>query len=302
MPFAPFVNVAQRDALGNPLLGPDGKPITALGVAPVKRLIRPCWVSPAQGVVTLAADESEDLEFQFDIGGLFDWAYIVGVSTAPYTLTFYDFERRGLLQNAPIHSTAVVGSAMRPFRLPEPYFFNTRDGSRNLIVNVRNVLSADSNTIRLDLYGRRFDTSGADPQLISDVVGVMGGKERTNVRFMVPKETHEDGTIDPVAANGDATFTFEVDCYSATSIRKRMAPSTGAFDTTIQERDRAKRAWSSLPVHSSMCWGNAEFPFVESDSVVIERNEALIAKVTDLSGAENAIYPVLSCVELRYDR
>lgn len=303
MPLAPFISVPKRDRSGNVIFGPDGKPVMGIIPNPPKAHVRGYWLVPtpvADVAVTVAAGGSAELHFIIDTQGHFDWAYIIGTSTAPYTLDFFDAGSNRRLQNQPIHSTTIVGSAKRPFRLPEPYFFNVGDSQRDLIVTVRNVVPVTAeNVIRLALYGRRFYHKEAPPQVAKDLAEQFGGGWRTYSYFLTPKETKADGTVTAVAASGIASFTFDMDRNADTDLHKLMVASTGAFKFTIRER-ATNRFIMNGEVHSAMGWGNAEFPFYFADSYLLERDKQLLVDVTDLSAAENSIYLTMAGKRLQY--
>jgi hypothetical protein len=304
MPLAPYVSVPQRDEAGRIVLGPDKKPIIGLAVNPVKNFVRGYWLDPAltQIPVTLAAQgaagDSAVLNFLIDQQGHFDWAYILGVSTGEYSLDFFDGGTNRRLQNRPVPSTLIVGNANRPFRLPEPYFFNVGDSQREIQVTVRN-LTAVTNTVRLILYGRRFYHKEAPPEISAEITRKFDKGWRTYSYFLVPLETDAQGDITPVGANATVTLTLESDDDADTSLQKLMASSTGAF--TFQIRERAtNRTLGNGPIHTQNGWGNAEFPFLFADTYLLERKKQLLVELTDISGAQNEIRLAAAGRRLQY--
>ena len=305
MSFASFVRIPKRDQQGNVIFGADGKPIEGLGINPIKPHVRGYWLAdPNNATVVLAAStganvagaESE-LNFLIDYQGHFDWASIVGVSTGAFVLSFFDPGAQRRLQNRPIHSNCIVGVGARQFRLPEPYFFNIGDAQRQLKCYLRD-LSGATNTVRLNLIGRRIYHKEAPPDIAVELNRIFGYGSRTYAYFLVPNGTANDGTVTPVAANGTASFTFESDASADTEVQKLMVASTGTFSFTLRER-ATNRLLMPNTVHSQNGWGNAEFPFYWADTYLLERQKQVIMDVTDLSGSENFIYPVMACRRLQ---
>lgn len=305
MSFASFVRVPKRDPQGSILYGPDGKPLEGIGINPIKPHVRGYWLAdPNNALLTLAASAglnqagvAQELNFLVDSQGHFDWASIVGVSTGVFLLEFFDPGTNRRLQNRPIHSSNIVGVAARQFRLPEPYFFNVGDSQRQLKCTLRD-LSGATNTVRLNLIGRRIYHKEAPPDIALDLQRIFGQGSRTYAYFLVPNETNNLGTVTAVAANGTATFTFESDASADTEVQKLMVASTGAFSFTLRER-ATNRLLMPNTVHSQNGWGNAEFPFYWADTYLLERQKQILMDVTDLSGEENFIYPCMAARRLQ---
>jgi hypothetical protein len=279
-----------------------GKPVMGITPDPMKQHVRPYWLTSDPVLTTLAAQgtvgDTVDLSFNIDTQGHFDWEYILGQSDYAFTIEFFDTGKNRYLQNRPIHNQCCVGVAGRPFKLPDPYFFNVGQSSRELTVRIRN-LSANANNIRLALYGRRFYHHEAPPDIALEMVRKFERNERAFSYFLLPKEETNAGVITPVAALGNTTFTFESDDSADTLLTKLMHYSTGTFNCLIRERS-TNRTLMNLNVHSNMQWGNAEFPGFFSDTYLLERLRQLIVTVTDLSNAENTIYLAMAGVRLQY--
>ena len=297
MSFASFVQVPKRDPqTGQVVLGQNGKPQYGLAVNPIKPHVRSYWLSdPNRASITLAASAGanqagapQDLNFLVDSQGHFDWSSIVGVSTGAFLLEFFDPGTNRLLQNAPIHSSTIVGVAARQFRLPESYFLNVGDSQRQLKCTLRD-LSGNSNTVRLNLPGRRIYHKEAPPDVALDLQRIFGQGSRTYAYFLLPKETRNNGVVTPISASGTGSFTFESDASADTELQKLMVASTGAFSFTLRERD-TNRLLMPQAIHSQNGWGNAEFPYYFADTYLLERQKQLIMDVTDLSGSENYLY------------
>lgn len=288
MPLAPFIEVPKRNPDGSVVYGPDGRPIMGIAPNPPKQFVRSFWMPPSNGEsVVLGAFGTAELNFEIDSQGHFDWAYIVGVSTGAFLLRFFDGGSQRLLQNKPVHSVTVVGSAQRPFRLPQPYFFNVGDSRRELQCTITD-LSGAGNTVRLVIYGRRFYHHEAPPDVARKIEEKFGGGWRTYTYFLVPKES-VDGAAVVVGAGLSDVFTLDMDNDAHTELTKLMFSSTGNFIFRLRERDTS-RALSNDFVHVLSGMGNAEFPFNFADGYLLEANKQLLIEITDISGAPNSIF------------
>lgn len=299
MPLAPFVQIPKLDAQGQPVIGRDGRVVQAIAVNPVKAHVRGFWLTSAPRLFSLtAAAPRVELNFLIDSQGHFDWAYIVGQQNNPYLIEFFDPGTSRRLHNRPMHSTNVVGSGRRPFRLPEPYFFNVGDAQREMIVTVTR-LTADVTDAQLTLYGRRFYHKEAPPDVGQEINRKFGEGWRTYSYFLMPREYANDG-IPPVLGPGASTvFTFEMDNTADTDLHKLMSTSTGAFSFALRERD-TNRTISNGVISSVNGWGNAEFPFYFADSFLLERQKQLLCEITDLSGQNNSIFLTIAGRRLQY--
>jgi hypothetical protein len=293
MSIATHVQVERRDERGNVMINPrTGKPVMGLVINPVKPFVRGFWMpgmTPLGAAsVVLAANGSAELEFLVDFSGHFEWAYIMGVSTGVYSLKFFDVGRNRELQNRPIPSSLIVGSAQRPFRIPEPYFLNVGDSQRVVKCKILD-LTGSQNTVRLVIYGRRWYHKEADPDVSVAMTQQLGEGDKPYSYFLAPSEadpTTGEGVVIP--ANGTQKFTFQSDAHSDTEITKWMGTAAGA--ATVTEFDNAKQKFLMNDVIDFQnCFGNAEFPFIPDDSLLLERQKYLIITVKDTSGAPNLV-------------
>src|SRR3989304_1095985 len=193
MPLPPFVTAPKLDANGRPILGRDGRPIVSVGIYEPKNHVRGYWLVSDPVTLTLAPGGQDTLRYLIDQQGHFDWAYIMGVSDGPFTIEFFDGGAQRRLSNKPVHSVTIVGSGARPFRLPEPYFFDVGDNQRELVATIRNPVFGSTNTIRLVLYGRRFYHREAPPAVAKKFQQKFQSGWRTYSYFLVPNETEGDG-------------------------------------------------------------------------------------------------------------
>ena len=284
----PYQFITERNPDGSIRVDSHGRPCVAVAYNPVKDSITSFHEVLKELAITLSAGGNDEGVFQIDSQGSFEWTHILGVSTGPYTVELFDPADQGRLSNFPMHSGTIVGTARRPFELPDPYLFNVEDKRRELIAKFHD-LSGAPNTVRLYLYGRRYYTREAIPDVHLKVAQVLGRKHRINNYFMVPKEVNQFGVPAALGPLARTTCTFTADHGYDTSLMKLMASSTGPFAFNLREKD-TNRTLSNRTIHSDNGWGTAQFPFRFADTWLIERDKQLLCEVTDISGAPNTIF------------
>ena len=292
MSLATHVRVHSTGKDGQPLYDENGNPVVGLAINPAKPFVRSYWIPGANPTlgnsIALGALGSGVLEFEIDDQGHFDWKYLVGSSTGAFVLKLLDVGKNRELQNRPVHSSLIVGSAQRPFILPENYFFNVGDGKRVMRCTVLDISGAP-NTVRLALVGRRFYHKDADPDVAMEMRKVFGFGEKTYSYFLVPEEYDSNGNPPVIPGGGSTTFSIFSDAGADTELKKLMAVSTGAFSLKLFDRAKNKFLMNDAVVASEV-FGNAEFPFIFPESHLLERNKYLLVNITDLSGAPNTIF------------
>jgi hypothetical protein len=293
MSIATHVTVQAQDQNGNPLFDREGRPVPGVVINPAKPFVRAYWI-PGTGpdgsvAVTLAANGSALLDFVIDDQGHFDWKYLMGDSDGEYVLQFFDVGKNRELQNRPVPASLIVGSAQRPFVLPESYFFNVGDSQRNLRCKITDI-SGSQNVVRLALHGRRFYHKDADPDVALAMRKYFGQGEKPYSYFLVPLENDPNTGAPPtLPALGTLTLTLQSDAGADTELKKWMASSTGAFEVNIFDRSKNKFLMNDF-IPSNDIFGNAEFPFIPADSYLLERQKYLIFYLRDLSGQTNTVY------------
>jgi hypothetical protein len=297
MPLPTIIRVVKRDARGRPIIGPNGQPVTGEYYNPIKQHVRAYWLtSTPDAAVSLAPfgtpGDEKKINFEVDNQGHFDWSSIVGNSTGAYTITFRDTGSLRDLSNRAVHSTTIVGSAVRKFNLAEPYFINVGDSERRIVATIKN-LEPIENTVELVLVGRRFYHREAPPIIAKEIQDRFGDSQRTYSYFLVPNEMETDGTVEPVAIAGTKKFTFYSEYESDSELHKFMVASTGPFFFTIREL-QSGRLIMNTEVNFNAGWGNAEFPFFLPDTYLLEEQQTLIMEVSNTSGVENFIYPTIA--------
>lgn len=263
-----------------------------VGINSPKRYVRGYWVSPDPIVATVASGGNATITFPINTQGHFEWAYLMGASTGQFSLRIYDAQANRDLQNKPINSVTIVGSAPRPFHLPKPYWFNVGGSKREVSITVHD-LSGATNDIRLVLYGRRLYHHDMPSDMADDFIRKFDAGPRLYSFFLVPKETKFDGSVVPVAAGAFETFMFEMDATADLEADKIMFSSTGSFTFALRDNDKNRTLATGI-IASTMGLGVAEFPFFFGDSYMLERKKQLILEVTNTSGASNSIYATLA--------
>ncbi len=272
-----------------------------MGLRPMKRHVRAYLLNHKPVTVTLPGiNTSDEVEFQVDLEGHFEWTRLVG-NFFDYPGTFsevvaelLDPQKNRRLQNRPVHIATVAAIIERAFRLPEPYFFNVGDGRRSMNLTLRKLDAGSSGELAFAMYGRRYYHSEATPDVAMAMREAFGGKERAHAYFLTYKEVAGDGLPPTIAAGGTATYTFEADSDAESDLMKLMVPSgQGAFSFVLRERD-TNRQLSNGAVHSQNGFGNAEFPFHFADTYLLGRSKALLFEVTNLSGADLRLYATIA--------
>lgn len=274
-------------------------------INPVKERVRGFHIVSDPEVITLGpaggVTATQEALFRIDSYGHFDWVYIVGESTTIYTLEIFDPGRTRKLQNRPMVSANVVGTAQQPFRLPEPYFFQVGDARRELIVTFRNLFSAQPLDVRLALYGRKIYHKQAPPEVDLYMRQRIGDGERVYSYFLSPIEYDLDGTPVTVPAGGVTTFTFEGEANADSDIHKMMSVSTGSFTFAIR-RESTDRMLYTGQVPGNLGTGTAQFPYYFPDTLFLERSKRLLMDVTNTSGANNTISVTMAGRVLQIER
>ena len=317
MPLAPIREFTVVDPkTGQIVCCPDGTPKKGWGINDIKMFVRGYWLTPPEKCsdqlpVSLTAfgtpGDTVILTYIIDTQGHFDWAYIMGEISGTvvngFSLEFFDAQRNRRLQNKPVLSNNMVGSAFRPFMLPEPYFFDVGDSSREIQIIVRN-LETTTRTVSLTLYGRRFYHKEMPPQLAQEVREKWALKGyRTYPYFLAPVEVPANGVVvDSIAPSGTFTFTFDMDDDADMECRKLlMSPvsSFASFTFALRERE-FNRTISNGAILGTLGFGTPEFPVNLLDSFLLERKKQLLLEITNTGIAPITLTPMIAGRRLHY--
>ena len=127
---------------------------------PVKRYLRPYWLTTEPELITLPAlasdpEPSNVIPMTIDNQGPIEIMSSVFVSDGPFTVEFFDAEYRRLLMNREIHINTFAGTAARPFIWPTTWMIYPEKHGKVIFAVFRN-LSPNENNIRFALHGRKL--------------------------------------------------------------------------------------------------------------------------------------------------
>ncbi len=275
---------------------PDG----SVYINPTKRNVKSFALVTNPTITTIAAGgTSAPITMPVDTQGHFEAFYAVADRTGAATITIFDPGTSRYLMNREIHIDTIVSGlsgngGQRPFIWPESYFMNVEDAGRALVVQFRD-LSGSTNNIRFMLEGRRFYTKEAPPEVYQKMYEYFGRKERTNVYFMTTDQAVTLPASSTTVTNGYCRVTDEADF----EIYKICCVSQGPFEYTLRDTSSG-RILSNDYTSNTMRTGNAEYPYILPEPILIERNYQLQFDFRNLSGASNAVYMTLVGRRLYY--
>ena len=274
---------------------PDG----SLYINPAKRHVRTFWLSPLESdVITIPANGKTKATYEISTEGHFEINSLIFESDDPQIkVNIFDNGTRRNLMNRPVVLPTIAGTGERPFYWPETYFMNVVDGPRSLTVEFEDFSGAD-NDVRMIFAGRRWYFNEATPDVQLEMQKKFGNRERTNVYFLTTEEDiiipANDELVDAQAPRFEATD--EAD----TEIKKLTRFSTsGEFEVRFREL-RSNRALSNGFIHASNVFGDAEFPFVMPETLLLERNYDLAMDIRNLIGIQNDIFITATARRLYY--
>ncbi len=285
---------------------PDG----SLFINKTKRHVRSFWLMGDPKTIALAAaggagDSVLGVPFEVDTQGHFEWAYIMaharddqGVVNSDFLIKIYDPGTRRDLMNEPIHAATLCGTARRPGILTETYLLNTENAGRELQISVINLRNRPNN-VEIALHGRRWYHKEAPADVQQEMREFFQYKERTTTYWLTTKGGFF--TLGPLQELlNNAAPIMEADDEADTEVFKITAFSDGPFDFRLRELASGKTISNDF-VRVESGWGNAEFPFVFQESLLIERNYDIAVDVRDLSAlSQNRIFLTFHARRLWY--
>lgn len=271
---------------------PDG----TLFINKTKKHVRSFWVlgQPKTIVAAVAGTPGASVlgvPFEVDTQGHFEWAYImaharnqIGVDNKDFLLKIFDPGTRRDLMNDAIHAETICGTARRPGILTETYLLNTENAGRELQISVENLDPLYQNNIEIALHGRRWYHKESPPDVQEEMRNYFQHKERTTHYWLTTK-----GGVVVLAAGqeliNNAAPLMEADDEADTEVFKITSKSDGPFEFRLRELATGKTI-SNDYIRVENGWGNAEFPFVFQESLLIERNYDVAVDIRDLSGLQ----------------
>lgn len=286
---------------------PDG----TLFINKTKRHVRSFWLMGEPKTLALAApgaagDEILGTPFEVDTQGHFEWAYIMahardenGVENKDFLVKVFDPGTRRDLMNEYIHAATIAGTARRPGILTETYLLNTENAARELQIAVKNLRTGLANNIEIALHGRRWYHKESPPDVQEEIRSYFQHKERTTHYWLTTKGGFFALGPGESLINNTAPI-MEADDEADTEVFKITSFSDGPFEFRLRELASGKTISNDF-IRVENGWGNAEFPFVFQESLLIERNYDIAVDVRDLSGlSENRIFLTFHARRLWY--
>lgn len=270
----------------------DGQIIKGLQPNPIKRHVRDYTLASDPVTITLAGSGTGFVDFVVDQQGSFEWRSIVGTSTGVFSIEFLDNGREVNLQNRALHSNTVIGTARRPFRLPVPYMLSTVGGGRRAIRASLTDLSTSTNTIRLNLKGRRWYQNEAPPDVQAQMQAEINKRAAMYDYWLT---TEEAFTLD---GSGNGQAIIRAGHEADTEIYKLMLQSANPFTFKIREESTLRTLMSDF-IDSRNGMGNAEFPYIFADTYYFERDRFLIIEVEGGTASEE-LFITMAGRRLRY--
>lgn len=274
-------------------------------INPLKRFVKPRWYLPnfqpsaTPWIIPLAAlGNSGDVPIEFDEGnGHAELWSAMAISDGPFEITILDQGRRYGWSNRAIQSGTLFGVVQRPFIFPETYFLNVEVGTRQLTVNLTD-LSGAPNNVRLAFHGRAFLHKDTTDEIKEAMEAKFGDKEKTLLYFLMPQQPIL-AAAPGVPVNGEfvcpSDWPIEIRKLTAQSI-----PGGVPFDFTLVDGSNGRSYTNDnrLVLHSDMIFGNAQFPGIPYESLLLPRNWRLRFTLTNLGIAPANFYLTLSGVKV----
>jgi len=283
------------------------RPSGELYINKTKRHVRSFWVLGDPKTISLAPGGSLlGVPFEVDTQGHFEWAYLmahardqIGMVNSDFTLKIFDPGTRRDLMNEPIHAATICGTARRPGILTETYLLNTENAGRELQISVQNLHPVYDNNIEIVLHGRRWYHKESPPDVQEEMRSYFMHKERTTHYWLTTKGGSFVLTAGQELLNNLAPI-MEADDEADTEVYKITSFSDGPFEFRLRELASGKTISNDF-VRVENGWGNAEFPFVFQESLLIERNYDIAVDIRDLSGLQqNRIFLTFHARRLWY--
>ena len=282
----------------------------------LKRYVKPFMLTTDPDPVTLAGEELSDwIPMVVDGKGhleIFD-AFFVSQRSEGFTVELFDpgnlGSERPILMNREVHVATiasgggitlpltgvlpVTSSPGRPFRWPQAFFMDVRNGPGAIMARFRN-LSSSSNQVRFVLSGRRWYHLQAPWKIANRMDEIFREQARTIPYFFTTDgfvSLTALGTASPVVRFGDDAFV---------EWAKGMNQSTGRYTVRIIETATQKRLMA-LATRDDLAFGNGEFPMLNWEAMLFEPNYQLTFELTDLSNATNTVWITLGCRKIKVD-
>ncbi len=214
---------------------------------------------------------------------------IAGQSTGAFLiqLCIYDGSRRVNLTGSAMHSAAIVGSGIKPYRLPESLFVDDLSRIEAVITD----LSGSQNIIRPCFIGAQSNRVVNDPSgRLRAGREVFGG-----ARLSYPFIYGPDGGKITLSASGSTEVPITVDTNFDFFLKQISGTSTSTYTIDVLDGNTGESLFNSpgdnhFQVPNTMVVGTANYPFYLERGRLYRRGQKIVLKLTDTSAAINDVY------------
>jgi hypothetical protein len=274
-------------------------------VNPLKKWVTPYTLVTDPGIITLAAGAvSDPIPMVIDGKGHFEIfdAFFKSEQSEGFTVTLFDADsfgpdQRPILMNREIHVETIASGAGitlpisgtfsnatsggRPYRWSENFWMDVSHAKRGaMIVAVFRNLADESNTIRFSLHGRRWYYMQADPDVAERMEEIFRERPRSMPYFWTTDEYVEKASNQTIV---DFQIRLGDDAWSELH-RLSLKATSPLFDILLFET-ASGRKFMDQTMRSDLVFGSGEFPFILSESTLLEPNMKLTARIKYPSGA-----------------
>ena len=293
------------------------------GVVPYTLLTEPEAVTiPAArslggaGASLVAGVATEPVIMPIDNKGPFEVVYsefqaevvATGAPTADFTVSIFDPKGRLVLMNREIHIQTIAGGfgdalgagfgtalsnvGGRPLVWPETFFIEPVDGAA-LFIGFRNLTNTEIK-IRFALHGVRYFHLHPFEKAKKEKEAQYGAG-----RVSWPYFYTTDRNVILGGATEEQNRVLRLTDDSDVEVFKLTKFSDATFFSRIIEKDSGERALDNASqdaagaltgVHSSMMWGNAEFPMIPFETMYYERGAKLSLRLVNNGTTNNRVF------------
>lgn len=242
--------------------------------------------------LVLAANSSNQRSLSNDDSGIMDIRYLTHVVTSDaYTVEILHTGLQQKLMNRPIYASAIFGNGNIPFELPAPLILDKGQDLQFIATD----LSGAPNTLRNYFTGQRYyEYSNVENWY---------NQHKINFKNYLPFfYTTDSGITIPLNATTTGNITILDNADFFLSRIQALSPTNQAFELEIINTSTSQ-SWSNTRIHylgiGQQATATPSYT-TYNPSVYIKRGSKLNLRFTDLSGANNTVYIVLSGVHYYY--
>jgi len=257
-------------------------------VKPAVYIPRELGATPYQTIIP-PLGQTGKLPIEFDETGHGEICALVSIHTGNYEFSVFDDGRRYEWSVNGINAGAVCGTARRPFMLPSTYLVSVVGASRQLTWQARD-LSGAPNTVRFAMLGKRHLFRDAPPDQQKIIEEEFSAPDRNLLFFMQPKNSilalgaGLTTTSQSLVAPSDAPVEIKKLTYWSNPANQPFLLEIGEYSTG------RKIAADGMLIHSDQMFGDAEYPAILFESLLLDKNFQLTFKLTNLGGGPTDFY------------